>query len=213
MLNKCFQWLFIDLKEYVDTHMNEKQAIRLCLKHRDPVGFEFLVLKYRREAYFHAFALMGNAADAADACQESFGRAFAAIPKLVALDQFYPWFYRILRNCCLNMLDRRRTVLKHSCEARADSLTAPGSQSPASILEKSEEKEIIRRVLENMGVREREILSLKYIQGRSYKEIASLLEIPRGTVMSRLFHARKAFRESYLQSVGPNNDPRGRHHE
>lgn len=193
--------------------MNEQQAIRLCLRHRDPVGFEFLVQKYRREAYFHAFALMGNAADAADACQESFGRAFAAIPKLVALDQFYPWFYRILRNCCLNMLDRRRTVLKHSGDAGSDSWAAPQSQSPASILEKREEIKLIRQVLDNMGVHEREILSLKYIQGRSYEEIASLLEIPRGTVMSRLFHARKAFRERYLQSIARGGDPRGRRDE
>ncbi len=72
--------------------MNEAQAIRLCLRHRDPVGFEFLVKNYRREAFFHAFALMGNQEDAADVCQESFRRAFTAIPKLVGLDQFYPWF-------------------------------------------------------------------------------------------------------------------------
>jgi RNA polymerase sigma-70 factor (ECF subfamily) len=70
--------------------MNEAQAIRLCLQYRDPVGFEFLVKKYRREAYFHALALMGNQEDAADACQESFRRAFAAIPKLAQLDKFYP---------------------------------------------------------------------------------------------------------------------------
>ena len=189
--------------------MNEKQAIQLCLRHRDPVGFEFLVRKYRREAYFHAFALMGNEADAADACQESFGRAFAAIPKLVALDRFYPWFYRILKNCCLNMLDRRRTVLKHRGETGSGSWAAPQSQSPASIMEKQEEIKIIRQVLEHMSLQEREILSLKYIQGKSYEEIASLLEIPRGTVMSRLFYARKAFRERYLQSTAIGADSQG----
>ena len=99
--------------------MNEAQAIRLCLKHRDPAGFEFLVNKYRREAFFHAFALMGNREDAADACQESFRRAFTAIPGLASLDQFYPWFYSILRNCCLNMLGRRRTIMNYARENRS----------------------------------------------------------------------------------------------
>jgi DNA-directed RNA polymerase specialized sigma24 family protein len=62
--------------------MDEQRAIQLCVKHRDPVGFEFLVQKYRREAFFHAFALMGNQEDALDACQDSFAKAFTTIPGL-----------------------------------------------------------------------------------------------------------------------------------
>ena len=63
--------------------MNEQRAIRLYLKHRDPTGFEFLVQQYRREAFRHAYALLGNQDDAADACQESFPRVFAAIAGLL----------------------------------------------------------------------------------------------------------------------------------
>ncbi|MCP5106940.1 MAG: hypothetical protein GY950_26385, partial [bacterium] len=87
--------------------MNEKRAIELCLCHHDPLGFEYLAKKYRKEALYHAVSIVGNYEDAADACQESFSRAFAAIPRLQQLDRFYPWFYRILRNCCFNMLSRR----------------------------------------------------------------------------------------------------------
>ena len=89
--------------------MDESYAIKLCLKYHDPAGFEFLVNKYRREAYFHARSFLGNQDDAADACQESFAKAFAAIPKLTYLDAFYPWFYRILKNCCLNMIRKKKT--------------------------------------------------------------------------------------------------------
>ncbi len=56
--------------------MNEAKAINLCIKHRDPIGFEYLVKKYRREALFHARIFLGNDEDAADACQESFVKAF-----------------------------------------------------------------------------------------------------------------------------------------
>ena len=93
--------------------MDEAHAIQLCLKHQDPTGFEYLVKKYRREAFFHARTLLGDQDDAADACQESFTRAFIAIPRLNRLDAFYPWFYRILRNCCLNMIRKKKTVRKY----------------------------------------------------------------------------------------------------
>lgn len=183
--------------------MNETQAIRLCLKHRDPAGFEYLVIKYRREAFGHAFALMGNREDAADACQESFQRAFAAIPKLLGLDCFYPWFYRILRNCCLNMLSRRRTVLNHARENDSDQMSVRSAEDPDSLLAKQEEEQLVRRTLDSLEVDTREILNMKYIQGTSYEAIAQLLNIPRGTVMSRLFHARKAFRDKYLHISKP----------
>ena len=183
--------------------MNEAQAIRLCLRHRDPVGFEYLFNKYRREAYCHAYALMGSREDAADACQESFQRAFMAIPKLMSLDCFYPWFYRILRNCCLNMLSRRRTILKHTRETGSDTQGGRTFDDPNSILAKKEEAQTVWRVLSDLDMDSREILILKYIQGNSYEEIARILDIPRGTVMSRLFHARKAFREKYLHISNP----------
>jgi RNA polymerase sigma-70 factor, ECF subfamily len=177
--------------------MNEARAIRLCLKHRDPAGFEFLVTKYRREAYIHALALLGNCADAEDACQESFRRAFIAIPKLAGLDCFYPWFYRILRNCCLNMLARRKTIMNHARDNGSNPSAANTFVDPASSLEKHEEEQAVWRTLNRMTAESREILSLKYIQGNNYEVIARLLGIPRGTVMSRLFYARKAFRELY----------------
>jgi RNA polymerase sigma-70 factor (ECF subfamily) len=186
--------------------MNEAQAIRLCLKHRDPAGFEFLVKKYRREAFFHAFALMGNREDAADACQESFRRAFTAIPGLASLDRFYPWFYRILRNCCLNMLGRRRTILNYTRENRSSGTVTESLSDPASILARKEEAAAVHRALGSLNPEAREILSLKYIHGCSYDEITGLLDIPRGTVMSRLFHARKAFRKEYLKYSKPDRN-------
>jgi RNA polymerase sigma-70 factor (ECF subfamily) len=188
--------------------MNETQAIRLCLRHRDPVGFEFLVKKYRREAFFHAMGLLGNQDDAADACQESFRRAFAAIPKLAALDQFYPWFYRILRNCCLNMLSRRKTALNYAKENKSDGFVTGSSTDPAAILAEQEEQRAVRQALNGLDPETREILSLKYIRGHSYEEIARLLEIPRGTVMSRLFYARKSFRKQYLGIIRPARNQR-----
>ena len=175
--------------------MNEETAIRLCLKHRDPVGFEFLVRKFRREAFYHAHALLGNEPDAADACQESFASAFAAMPGLEELDCFYPWFYRILRNRCLNMLGRRRT--REAYVAKAE--TSPPSQAevpdPSDLAMARESAEEVWRLLSRLKPKHAEILTLKYIHSFRYEEISETLDIPRGTVMSRLYEARSAFRQ------------------
>lgn len=179
--------------------MDEQRAIQLCVKHRDPVGFEFLVQKYRREAFSHAFALLGNQEDALDACQDSFAKAFAAIPRLRALPQFYPWFYCILRNRCLNLLARRQTSDRYRESEQLEAAHAMDTAHPGSLVELREEQQRVHRALESLKPEHREILVMKYVQEHHYDEIASLLGIPRGTVMSRLYHARIALREEYLK--------------
>ncbi len=179
--------------------MDEQHAIQLCVKHKDPVGFEFLVQKYRREAFSHAFALLGNQEDALDACQDSFVRAFAAIPRLRELPQFYPWFYCILRNRCLNLLARRQTCDRHRESQQGNAAMAFDGTNPGSLLEQQEERERVRLAMHSLKPDQREILVMKHVQGHRYEEIASILGIPRGTVMSRLYHARTALREAYLR--------------
>lgn len=179
--------------------MTEEQALKLCLVHHDPIGFDFLVRKYQREAYLHALALLGNRDDAAEACQESFARAFASLPRLEELTAFYPWFYRVLRNCCLNLLQRRRTARAYlQTEARGESGPEVFA-SPESALCRDQEAAEILATLASLQLEFREILTLKYLRGHDYQTLSSLLGIPRGTVMSRLYHARKAFQTAYLE--------------
>jgi len=177
--------------------MNESKAIRLCLRHRDPAGFEYLVAQYRREAFYHAYSLLGNQEDAADACQDAFARAFSAMPRLSALDRFYPWFYRILRNRCLNLIDRRKTATDYADRKRREASGLIEGSTPATNAEKREEIRQVWKLLNELSPEHREILTLKYIHGNRYDEISQTLEIPRGTVMSRLYAARKAFRKQY----------------
>jgi RNA polymerase sigma-70 factor (ECF subfamily) len=182
--------------------MNEQRAIQLCLKHRDPIGFEFLVRKYRREAFVHARALLGNEHDALDVCQDAFVKAFAAIPQLDALSQFYPWFYCILRNRCFNLLARQQTSTRYQRSQEAASVHDTESAQPSSILEQQEDRERLQMALEALRPEHREILTMKYFQDYSYEQIAGILGIPRGTVMSRLYHARTALREAYSKPEG-----------
>jgi len=179
--------------------MDEQRAIQLCVKHQDPVGFEFLVEKCRREAFSHAFALLGNQEDALDACQDSFAKAFAAIPCLRELPQFYPWFYCILRNRCLNQIARRQTSERYREAQQHDAARAMDAATPGRLLEQREDQQRVQHALESLKLEHREILLMKYVQEHRYEEIAGILGIPRGTVMSRLYHARMALRDAYLK--------------
>ncbi|MCK5004252.1 MAG: sigma-70 family RNA polymerase sigma factor [Candidatus Aminicenantes bacterium] len=176
--------------------MNESKAIRLCLVHRDPAGFEFLVKKFKKEALYHAVSFTGNYEDAADICQESFYKAFIAIPKLKKLDRFYPWFYVILKNNCLNLIQHKSRIDKHSNEIHEHSVST--NSGPETFFEKREENENIWRIIKELKSEHREILMMKYAMRKSYEDISITLNIPRGTVMSRLYNARRSFKERYL---------------
>jgi len=178
--------------------MTEENAIELCIKHRDPSGFDHLVKQYRREAMGHALGIMGNPDDAMDMCQESFKRAFQAMPKLEKLDQFYPWFYSILRNCCFNALARRKTTVKHADKLVLDAeQKRSGFAAPYAEMEKEEAKTEVWSTLQQLSPEHREILVLKYFKDMKYDTIAEILDIPRGTVMSRLYSARKSFEKAH----------------
>lgn len=181
--------------------MNETKAIKLCLKDRDPAGFEFLVEKYRRQAFYHAVSWLNNRDDALDACQESFTRAFGAITRVRELKGFYPWFYVILKNCCMNILAERKRNSR-ICDGLCRNNETADNGEDAGILyqmESGEECRNIHELLQTLKPVFKEILILKYYNDMNYEEIGALLGIPRGTVMSRLYNARRAFHDSYIK--------------
>jgi len=181
--------------------MNEQKAIKLCLKNRDPIGFEYLVQKYREKAFYHAISWLNNHEDSLDACQESFARAFGAITRVRELNRFYPWFYVILRNCCMNILTDRKKNYKINDGLSLDPEMANTGKDANALtnIESREENRNIRELLNSLKPEYKEILLLKYFNDMNYIEIGTLLSVPRGTVMSRLYNARKAFHNAYTK--------------
>ena len=179
--------------------MNEQKAIRLCINNRDPIGFEYLVQKYRKKAFYYAISWLNNTEDALDACQESFSRAFGAITRVKKLEKFYPWFYVILRNCCMNILADRKKSYKITDELSRDvqRVSSGKDGDTLSSMVSLEDSRKIHDLLNLLKPEFREILILKYFNDMNYEEIGTLLSIPRGTVMSRLYNAREAFHKTY----------------
>lgn len=181
--------------------MNEQKAISLCLKDRDPTGFEYLVQKYRERALYTAFGWLHNNEDALDACQESFTRAFGAITRVKKLERFYPWFYVILRNCCMNILADRKKTNKINDKLFSGPRPEDSGEEKDTLsnMVRIETNRDIQEVMDSLKPEFREILILKYFNDMNYEEIGTLLGIPRGTVMSRLYNARKAFHKTYIK--------------
>ncbi len=170
---------------------DDLQAIASCLTGQQS-AFRLLVERYQAEALGHALAVLGNRDDAADAVQEAFYDAYVALPRFDVAREFYPWFYVILRNRCFKLLKSR----KRRPEAMAGGklhLIAADSTVPSTDLEEA---------LWSLTSEDREIITLKHFDRLSYAELSQRLEIPLGTVMSRLYHARRRLRECLEPDTG-----------
>ena len=162
--------------------MDDTTAIITC-RNGEPDAFRHLVERYQRQAAGHATAILGNREEAADAVQEAFVDAYRSLRNFDEARPFYPWFYVLLRNRCFKMSVRRRET-----ENIEETEIVAATETNNDVTE-------LERALLLLDRDSREIVTLKYLDGLSYDELAERLQIPKGTVMSRLFNARRRLRE------------------
>ncbi len=178
-----------------DQFTGEHQLVQSAQR-GDAHAFGELVARYMRRAYFAALGLVGSHDDALDLSQEAFARAFNARQRLDPERPFYPWLYQILRRLCFNFLRDRRTR-RTRLEAATpwlveDIRDRARAGDPARLAERADLRGRLERAIDVLPEREREVLVLREFEELRYREIAELLGIPIGTVMSRLYSARKS---------------------
>jgi RNA polymerase sigma-70 factor (ECF subfamily) len=165
----------------------------------DPEAFGVLVERHMRRAYAQALGLVGSREDALDLSQEAFARAYRARHTLDPERPFYAWVYQILRRLCFNFLRDTRTRRRLMDEEGAAWLVARARDTvsdPAATLERAEACRRVAAAIESLPAREREVLVLKEFEELKYREIAELAGVPVGTVMSRLYSARRRLAEA-----------------
>jgi RNA polymerase sigma-70 factor (ECF subfamily) len=162
----------------------------------DKEAFGMLVRRYMRPAYYAALGFLGRHDDALDASQEAFVRAYLAFDRFDPTRRFYAWYYRILKNLCLNMQRKRSSGALSFSEVFA-SPAEPVSEEPPSIdaLERAELRRAVWEAIWRLETDDRELIVARDILGTPYSTLAELLEIPAGTVMSRLYYARRRLRD------------------
>lgn len=167
----------------------------------DLAAFEPLVEKYRQRVYRLAYNVLRDPDEAWDVAQDAFIRAYQALSSFRGDSAFYTWLFRIVMNVAR---DRAR---QHAARGRAfgterveeadwdRALTDTGT-APDTHAAEVEERERINRALATLSEPHRAIIMLSDLEGLSYREIAEVLNIPMGTVMSRLHNARRRLREA-----------------
>jgi RNA polymerase sigma-70 factor (ECF subfamily) len=146
------------------------------------------VKRHAGRAIASASLLLRNHHDALDASQDAFVRAWRGIRRLRSTTRFQAWYSAILRNVCLSRLRRPR----HPTVAYQDGLTPSDDGDPSVLVERDEQTHRLWAAMLRLPVHQRDILLMSHFHQMSYKQMAALLGVPMGTVMSRLHNARKA---------------------
>ena len=183
---------------------NDDAALIERCRAGDVAAFEPLVEKYRQRVWRLAYNTLRDREEAWDVAQEAFIRAYQALPSYRGQSTFYTWLYRIVMNVAF---DRARS---RGAQGRAFGTERvpeedwervlpdqnPGDEAPDAKAARLEQRQKIVQALDTLPEHHRKIVMLSDLEGLSYREIADTLEIPMGTVMSRLHNARKRLRDA-----------------
>lgn len=175
----------------------------------DTDAFDQLVTRYRGKIYAMIVNMIHNEADAWDLCQDAFVKAWKALPRFEARSNFYTWMYRIAHNVTYDWLRKKKVrgdgtefddrVSKDLMEPGAP--TAPKDISqPDQEAQKTELQNRITEAIDKLSPDHKAVILLKEVEGLKYQEIADIVGCSIGTVMSRLFYARKKL-QSLLQDL------------
>jgi RNA polymerase sigma-70 factor (ECF subfamily) len=178
-------------RETTDDH-----ELVLRTKRGDRSAFEILVSRYQDRAYNVAYQILRHHEDALDVAQEAFARAYVSITRFQGKAGFYTWLYRILVNLAIDQARARgrENPISFDDPKRTMALIEM-TADPAASLETKELREQIVRAVACLPADQRTCLTLREIDGLSYQEIARIMNCSIGTVMSRLYAARRKLQQ------------------
>lgn len=168
----------------------------------DSAAFRELFDKYHRRAFAVAMGVVKNPDDALDAVQEAFVKVHKNIDKFQGTSSFYTWLYRIVMNVSIDHVRKKSRRKSLDFDERAmheEGEVAGGGAIVPNVTDANPGKAALRRelggaiqaALDELPDHHRAVLVLREVEGMSYEQMAEALEVPKGTIMSRLFHARK----------------------
>lgn len=182
---------------------NSDRALVARVKAGDREAFKDLFDRYHRRLLSVAVGVVKNPQDAEDVVQDAFVKAYRNINSFLGNSSFYTWLYRIVFNLCIDLsrksyrknesgVDDSNSLDVVSRSSGQDPLTYLGSvKNPEESLRNSEIKQRLSKALSELSEEHRAVILLREVDGFSYAEIGDVLKCSKGTVMSRLHHARK----------------------
>ena len=176
--------------------LNDERLVRLAQK-GNVMAFEQLVVRHRDKIYARAFSMVRNEDDAIDLSQEAWVKGWQRLKQFQGESSFVTWTTRIVINLCLDYLRKQKRHRTESIEEMEEESGGVERQMPAVTinptegLERGELRQRIDRALGQLSYEHRTVLILHEFEDLEYKEIAKRMQCSIGTVMSRLFYARR----------------------
>jgi RNA polymerase sigma-70 factor, ECF subfamily len=171
----------------------------------DPAFFEQMAVPLFDQMYNLAHWLTGNRSDAEDLVQETYAKALRGFRSFEAGTNLRAWMYRILRNSFLSsrsgLAAQKTAWLEDEDADKTEQFTAHAETPERHVLQQESQQQILD-ALASLAVGDREILLLCEVEELSYREIAQVLDVPLGTVMSRLSRARRRLRQALIMPAG-----------
>ena len=172
-------------------------------KQGDRRAFRMLVDRHKRMVFNVAWRMLRNREDAEDAAQEAFLRAFRSMRTFRGQAKFSSWLVQIAVNICLSFVESvhaKQTFVELLEEADGtDSYFIDGEMNPEDIVARKDFGERIRALVGTLPPRYLAVITLYYLEERSYQEVAEILEIPLGTVKTHLHRAKECLRKSIME--------------
>ncbi len=176
---------------------DDQRLIADCLQ-GDTAAFGQLVRRYQDRLFNTVFRLVNNAEDAQDVVQEAFLNAYLSLDSFKGQAEFFTWLFRIAHNTAISLKRKQRVTLSLSAgrdgEPGLEPLDESDLSEPTHGLERAEEARRIQAALGRLTPEHRTVLVLKEMEGLKYEEMAEVLQVPIGTIRSRLHRARVELR-------------------
>lgn len=183
------------------TDADDQQLVKAA-QAGDRRAFQALYQRYERKVFSVAYGFLRNQEDALDVLQEAFIKVHRYLPNFEGQSTFYTWLYRIVANLCIDHLRRsgRKRDVEFDDRLRHDGQTSTVANHVGSIAALGDpsaavkNKEILAAVQDSLGKlsdKHRAVIVMRELQGLSYADMAKAMDCSKGTIMSRLFHARR----------------------
>lgn len=184
------------------------EAIVKRVQDGDVNAYNILVIKYQPKVFQIISKFLGNSSDVNDVAQEAFIKAYKAINSFRGESSFYTWLYRIVVNAAKTFLESNN---KHKNHVDVDSQEfasideqgiLASKDTPDRIIESQELQQVILNAMKDLPKELSDAITLREVEGMSYEDMSDLLQVPIGTVRSRIFRARQFIEEKMSKFAG-----------
>ncbi|MGZ3476106.1 MAG: RNA polymerase sigma factor [Polyangiales bacterium] len=185
----------------------------------DDGAFRTLVERHQRRAFAIALGLVRNEQDARDIVQDAFLRVHKSLPSFQGSSSFFTWLYRIVTNLAIDLVRRPGRNVDELSEERQRTSQPGGEQQPdpmwvskvdgadpVDVLRRKELADRMRAAIDALPPYHKAVILMREVEGLSYEEMAEAMKVSKGTIMSRLFHARQKLQKALADCYAEENE-------